>query len=90
MPTKKRSILNCTPEQKTRFDAQLKERRLAHHSELVGPLLDESVWYGQMKGMLAPVMQELEAATPVEALRMVVAAYQGEVQQQGAEDRLPS
>lgn len=88
VPTKKRSILNCTPEQKTRFDAELKHRRLAHHSELVGPLLDESAWYGQMKGMLAPVMQELEAATPLEALRMLVAAYQGEVQQQGAETYL--
>jgi hypothetical protein len=85
VPTKKRSILNCTPEQKTRFDAELKDRRLAHQSELVGPLLDESVWYGQMKGLLAPVMQELEAATPLEAVRRLIAAYQGEVQQQGAE-----
>lgn len=75
---KKRSILNCTPEQKTRFDAEMQRRRLAHQHELVGMLLDESTWYHQMETMLAPLSDTLHTSTPLETLRALVAGSGGE------------
>jgi hypothetical protein len=77
---KKRSILNCLPYQKTQFDAQMEERGLAHQHELVGKLLDESTWYQQMEALLAPLSEPLQAATPLETLKALIAAYSGEKQ----------
>jgi hypothetical protein len=77
---KKRSILNCTPEQKTRFDDEMDRRSLAHQHELIGPLLDEAAWYRQMMQLLTPLSDGLQASTPLETLRMLIAVYQGEKQ----------
>lgn len=77
---KSRSIINCTSEQKDRFDDEMDRRSLAHQHELVGPLLDEAVWYRQMEGLLTPLSEPLQAATPLEMLRALIAVYEGEKQ----------
>ncbi|WP_220200097.1 hypothetical protein [Ktedonospora formicarum] len=70
---KKRSILNCLPHQKTRFDDQMEDRGLAHQHELVEKLLDESSWYQQMDALLKPLSEPLQATTPLETLRALIA-----------------
>lgn len=78
---KRRSLLNCTPEQKDRFDAELDRRRLAHQQELIGALLNEAIWYQQMQDQLAPLAEELQTATPLETLVALIAASQGKTPQ---------
>lgn len=77
---KKRSILNCLPQQKTLFDAEMQRRSLAHQHELVGALLHEAAWYRQIEALLAPLSYALQASTPLEALRSLIAVYQEEKQ----------
>lgn len=77
---KKRSILNCLPQHKTLFDAEMQRRSLAHQHELVGALLNEAAWYRQMEAELSPLSEALQASTPLETLRSLIAVYQGEKQ----------
>ncbi|QBD74469.1 hypothetical protein EPA93_00050 [Ktedonosporobacter rubrisoli] len=80
MRPKKRSILNCLPQQKTLFDAEMERRSLAHQHELVGALLNEAAWYRQMDAELSPLSEALQASTPLGTLRSLIAVYQGEKQ----------
>jgi len=75
---KKRSILNCTPDQKTLFDDEMQRRGLAHQHELVGALLHEAAWYRQIEGLLAPLSESLQTATPLETLRALIAVSERE------------
>jgi telomere resolvase len=77
---KKRSILNCLPQQKTLFDDEMRRRRLAHQHELVGALLNEAAWYRQMEALLAPLSDAFQTSTPLETLRALVAASEHEQQ----------
>ncbi len=78
---KKRSIINCLPQQKTLFDAEMQRRSLAYQHELVGALLNEAAWYRQMEALLEPLSQEVQAATPLETLRALIVGFQGEAQE---------
>ncbi|WP_422877890.1 protelomerase family protein [Ktedonosporobacter rubrisoli] len=74
---KKRSILNCLPQQKTLFDAEMERRSLAHQHELVGALLNEAAWYRQMDAELSPLSEALQASTPLGTLRSSLQCIRG-------------
>ncbi len=58
----------------------MERRSLAHQQELVGALLNEAAWYRQMEALLAPFSQAVQASTPLETLRALLAVYQNEKQ----------